>query len=225
MFTDAATYPTSGPDALKTILIGGVLTILSVFILPLFLLVGYTVRVVRSVADDEARPPAFDDWGAMFVDGVKGFAITVAYFLIPAAIFAGFAVMAALLAPTRVAGIVVVVGALAILPLALVVWYVATAGFLNFAVTGRLGAAFAMEDLRPTLASGSFATGWLVGFGVLVVGSVVGGIVGAIPIVGILSAFVLFYTTVSMTYCYARGFAAATAVASTPDAPTVDPAA
>lgn len=225
MFTDATNYPKSGPDAPKTILIGGVLTILSVLILPLFLLIGYTVRVVRSVAEGEETPPTFDDWGDMLVDGVKGFAITVAYFFIPAAIFAGFAVMAAVVAPTRVAAVMLVVGALAILPMTLAVWYVATAGFLNFAVTGRLEAAFAMEDLRPTLASGSFATGWLVGFGVLILGSVVGSIVGAIPIVGILSAFVLFYTTVAMTYCYARGFTAATAVESAPETPTVDPAA
>ena len=185
MFKDAAIYPKDGTDATKTILIGGVLTLPSFLLVPLFLLVGYTVRVVRAVAGGDETLPVFDEWGDMLVDGVKG-SITLAYF--------PFAAVAAPVGPGR-ASTLVVLGGLAAMPVALVVWYVATAGFVNFAVTGRVRAAFAFDDLRPVLASGGFATGWLVGLAVLVVGSVVGGIVGAIPILGLVSAFVTFYTT------------------------------
>ena len=194
MFKDAAIYPKDGTDATKTILIGGVLTLPSFLLVPLFLLVGYTVRVVRAVAGGDETLPVFDEWGDMLVDGVKGFATTLAYFL--------FAAIAAPVGPGR-ASTLVVLGGLAAMPVALVVWYVATAGFVNFAVTGRVRAAFAFDDLRPVLTSGGFATGWLVGLAVLVVGSVV----GAIPILGLVSAFVTFYTTVAVSYCYARGFA------------------
>ena len=186
MFKDAAIYPKDGTDATKTVLIGGVLTLLSFLLVPLFLLVGYTVRVVRAVAGGDETLPVFDEWGDMLVDGVKGFAITLAYF--------PFAAVAAPVGPGR-APTLVVLGGLAAMPVALVVWYVATAGFVNFAVTGRVRAAFAFDDLRSVLTSGGFATGWLVGLAVLVVGSVVGGIVGAIPILGLVSAFVTFYTT------------------------------
>lgn len=225
MFKDAAIYPKDGTDATKTILIGGVLTLLSFFLVPLFLLVGYTVRVVRAVAGGDETLPAFDEWGDMLVDGVKGFAITLAYFLVPAVVFGVFAAVAALVGPGRASTLVVVLGGLAAMPVALVVWYVATAGFVNFAVTGRVRAAFAFDDLRPVLTSGGFATGWLVGLAVLVVGSVVAGIVGAIPIIGLVSAFVTFYTTVAMSYCYARGFADATPVDTAPETLAADPAA
>ncbi|PSP32842.1 hypothetical protein BRC63_11005 [Halobacteriales archaeon QH_10_70_21] len=198
MFKDAAIYPKDGTDATKTVLIGGVLTLLSFLLVPLFLLVGYTVRVVRAVAGGDETLPVFDEWGDVLVDGVKGFAITLAYF--------PFAAVAAPVGPGR-ASTLVVLGGLAAMPVALVVWYVATAGFVNFAVTGRVRAAFAFDDLRLILTSGGFATGWLVGLAVLVVGSVVGGIVGAIPILGLVSAFMIFYTTVAVSYCYARGFA------------------
>ena len=212
MFKDAAIYPKDGTDATKTILIGGVLTLPSFLLVPLFLLVGYTVRVVRAVAGGDETLPVFDEWGDMLVDGVKGFATTLAYFL--------FAAIAAPVGPGR-ASTLVVLGGLAAMPVALVVWYVATAGFVNFAVTGRVRAAFAFDDLRPVLTSGGFATEWLVGLAVLVVGSVV----GTIPILGLVSAFVTFYTTVAVSYCYARGFADAPPVDPASGTPAADPAA
>lgn len=91
-------------------------------------------------------------------------------------------------------------------------------------MTGRFGAAFEFGTLRPILTSGSFATAWLVGLGILVLGSIVTGIVGAIPILGIVAVFVAFYATVAAAYCYARGFADAMPVETAPEAPDLDPA-
>lgn len=225
MFSDALTYPKDGTDAAKTILIGGVLTLLSVLVLPIAFLTGYLVRVVRAIDDGERAPPAFEEWGDLFVDGLKGMAIMFLYFLVPAVVFAVFVGSAGLLGFGRLSAVVALFGALVALPVWVAVWYVATAGFLNFAVTGRFGAAFEFGALRPILSSGTFATAWLVGLAILVLASIVGGIVAAIPILGLASAFVVFYGTVAAAYCYARGFADSVPVEPTSEAPAADPAA
>lgn len=216
MFRNALTYPKNGPDALKTILIGGVLTLLGSLVIPLFLVVGYTVRVARSVADGEEAPPVFDRWGDLLVDGAKGFAVTVVYVLVPTVILAAAFGVAATLAGGR-GGTVALVGALLAVPVLLGAWYVATAAFVDFATTGRSRAGFDAGALRPVLASGTFATAWVVGLLVLVVGTVVGAVGGAIPLVGVLAAFVTFYTSVAVTYCYARGFAESASVDAAPE--------
>ncbi len=220
MLNDAITYPKDGTDARKTILIGGVLTILSVLLVPIAFVTGYVVRVIRAVNAGDRQPPVFDEWGELFVDGLKGIAIMLAYFLVPAIAVAGFVAVGAALGSTAVA----VLGALVALPLWLAAWYVGSVGFLNFAVTGRLGAAFEFGTLRPILTSGTFATAWLIGLGILVLGGLVTGMIGLIPIVGLLGAFVGFYATVAAAYCYARGFADATPIESAPETPDFDPA-
>jgi len=89
MFEEAIRYPWKGEDNLKNVAIGGVLTLLGVFLLPMFFVLGYGLEVIRRVSDgDVAEPPAWEDWGTLFVDGLKVFVITVVYSLIPAAIFA-----------------------------------------------------------------------------------------------------------------------------------------
>lgn len=225
MFTDALTYPKDGTDAAKTILIGGVLTLLSVFILPIAFVTGYLVRVIRAVDDGTGTPPVFDEWSDLFVDGLKGMAIMFLYFLVPAILLAAFGVVVGLLGSGQLGAAVALLGVLVALPVWVAVWYVATAGFINFAVTGRFGSAFEFGTLRPILSSGTFATGWLVALAVLVLGGIVGGIVAAIPILGLASAFVAFYASVAAAYCYARGFADSVPVESAPEAPTADPAA
>lgn len=223
MLDDAINYPRSGTDPAKTILIGGVLLLLSVLLVPAALVTGYVVRVVRSVSAGEGEPPAFEAWGELLVEGAKGMAVVLAYVVVPTVALGGVVAAGALLG-TRIGAAVALLGVLVTLPLWLAAWYVGSAGFINFAVTGRLRAAFEFGTLRPILTSGAFATAWLLGVGVLVVGGVVAGVIGAVPIVGLLGAFVSFYATVAAAYCYARGFDDATSVGSAPEPPEVDPA-
>lgn len=225
MFSNAVSYPKSGTDAAKTILIGGLLTLLGVFVVPLILVTGYVVRVVRAVADNDDQLPEFTDWRALFVDGLKGTVIGLAYFVAPALLFGALVAAVALVVSPDAGVVTAALAALPALAFSVVVWYVATAAFVNFAVTGRFRAAFEFAALRPILSSGAFATAWLVGLAVLVLASVVGSVIAMIPILGLASAFVAFYGTVAAAYCYARGFADSVPVAPTPEAPAADPAA
>jgi hypothetical protein len=84
MFEDALRYPYDEGDGLRSLVIGGLLTLLSVLVLPAILVSGYTLRVLREVDAGDEHLPAFDDWGAMLVDGLKAIAVALVYVLIPA---------------------------------------------------------------------------------------------------------------------------------------------
>ncbi|MEF8856268.1 MAG: DUF4013 domain-containing protein, partial [Haloplanus sp.] len=82
------TYPMNSDDWVKTVLIGGVLTLLSVFIVPAFLVYGYVLRVLRAGMAGEEEPPVFDDWGTLLREGVLAFVVVLVYQLIPLLVMA-----------------------------------------------------------------------------------------------------------------------------------------
>lgn len=148
MFEAALRYPTNGEKALERLLIGGVLVILSVFVLPIFLVYGYLLRSIAAVAAGEEEPPAWEDWGELFVDGLKAFVVGVAYAIVPFVLallfFVPLSVGTAVGGDGR-SGVVAGIGALAFLVMIVVglaVAYVVMAALTNLAVEGRLGAAF-----------------------------------------------------------------------------------
>jgi hypothetical protein len=61
-------YP--GRNGISPVLIGGVLGLASVFVLPLFIMAGYFVRLTRRAGTGHTDPPEFDDWSGMLVDGL-----------------------------------------------------------------------------------------------------------------------------------------------------------
>lgn len=216
MIEEAIDYPRSGDDALTKILIGGVLGMLSVLIVPAFLLLGYYVRVLRFVEDDVETPPAFEEWGELLVDGVKAFAIGFVYSLVPLAVIAitaGGTIAAAVagdVPPGAIAGAFLgfAVGGI----LWLVAWYVIPAALASFASEGRLGAAFDWSVLSGVLTSSRYAVGWLVALVFFVVAGVIVGILNVVPPLGfVVGAFVNFYVGVAAAYIYGHAFVDASA--------------
>jgi hypothetical protein len=66
------------PEWVKKVLIGGAFTLASSFIIGIFFVAGYWVRLIRNVAAGSARPlPEWDDLGAIFSDGLT--AVGVAF--------------------------------------------------------------------------------------------------------------------------------------------------
>ncbi len=63
-------------------LIGVVMTILSIFIIPIFFVEGYMVHIVRNVMAGEEHPlPEWHDWGKLFMDGINLFIALLVYTL------------------------------------------------------------------------------------------------------------------------------------------------
>jgi hypothetical protein len=217
MFEEAIRYPWKGEDNLKNVANGGVLTLLGVFLLPMFFVLGYGLEVIRRVSDgDVAEPPAWEDWGTLFVDGLKVFVITVVYSLIPAAIFA-FAVFSWFV-PVVVsngsepsgglAALGFLVGLLVFLlsmVVALAFAYVVPAAIAAFARTDRLGSAFSPSQLRSIGGHRGFAVAWVVAFAVTLVASAISGALSATGIGAILGAFVVYYGTIAAAYAIGEG--------------------
>ncbi|WP_225334444.1 DUF4013 domain-containing protein [Halomicrobium urmianum] len=222
MFEDALRYPWTGDDRLETIVVGGVLGLLGMLVVPVFLVFGYLVRVVRRVAEGDEAPPSFDDWGELLVDGLKAFVVALVYGLVPAVVFA-VAVLTLFLPFTAVEETgpgsavstgtmvdpVALVAALAVVALALgltlVALYLLPAGVAALARTGRLGAAFSPSELRRIGLNGRYATGWLVAVGISILASVVAGVLAATVAGAVLVPFVNFYGSVAGAYAVGRG--------------------
>ena len=222
MIQEAIDYPRTGDDAVTTLLIGGVLGLLSVLVVPIFLLFGFGVRVLRSVEDGEETPPTFDEWGELFVDGLKAFAIALVYSIVPIVVFgvtAGSVAVAALagdVPPGAIAGAFLGFALSGLLWL--VAFYAIPAALASFAREGRVGAAFDASLLRRVLLDGDYAAAWLVALVFFVAASVVVGIFQAIPPLGlVVGAFVNFYVGLAAAYLYGNAFVDASAGEAPPD--------
>jgi hypothetical protein len=202
MISGSLDYPRTGDEWIKTVVIGGLLTLLGVFVVPTILVAGYLVRVLRATMHGDDTPPRFDDWGALAGDGVRAFAIALVYGLVPLLLIAATAVFAGLVAGPGprsglVVGVVTLGGGLLALALGLLAAYVVPAAVANCAERGSVRAGFAVGDLRPVLTSERYATAWLTGFAIVLVA----GLLNVVPVLGtIVLAFVTFYAIAAAYY-------------------------
>ncbi len=190
---DALNYPRRSEHVMRTIAIGGVLTLVSLLVLPAVLLMGYAVRVLRGGVEGDEELPRFDAWGRLATDGLKAFAIALAYVAIPYALLfaAAFGIGDA---AGMVAFTVIVMGGLAIVALGV---YATPAALTTYATDGRLGAAFEVATLKPTLLDGRYVAGWVRAGVVLGIGTFIATFMNVVPLVGtIVSGFVMFYVAV-----------------------------
>jgi len=211
MLSDALYYPTRSDDALMTILIGGVLTMLSFLLIPVFFVFGYFLRVLDRTVEGVEEPPKFDDWGDLFKNGLLAFVVTVVYYLIPVL---AFAVLGGLGALTGSGDLAAAGGLIAVLVsgvLFVALTYVYPAAITNFAQSGSLGDAFAFGEISDVVLSGDYFMAWLLGFVIFVGGFVVVGILSIIPILGtIVGLFVNFYIQVAAYRVFGTAFRQAT---------------
>jgi hypothetical protein len=214
MLSDALSFPRRGDDWVKNVLIGGGLTLLGLVIplVPLLPVQGYLVRVVRSGVREEAEPPAFEDWGDLFVDGILLSMIQLVYVLVPVLLLVvvssvvGIGLFTADVAGSD-AGIAAVglVGALSILAsvvLLVVVAYLIPAAVANFAHEGEFGAAFSLSTVSRAAFTGDYLVAVLLA---VVVGLVLGLVAAALTVI-VVGIFLAFYVQVVTYYLFGRGF-------------------
>jgi hypothetical protein len=206
MITASLTYLRESDGWVKTVVLGGLLTLLGFLVVPTVLVAGYLVRVLRGTMHGDGTPPKFDDWGDLAGDGVRAFAIAVVYGLVPAllvAVTAGLATAAAGPGPRSglVVGAVGLVGGLLALALGLLAAYVVPAAVANYAEQGSIRSGFAVGDLRPVLTSGTYATAWVTGFAIILGAGLVAAVLNVVPLLGtVVGAFVSFYAITAAYY-------------------------
>ena len=208
MIEASLNYLRSSEEWVKTVLIGGVLTLFGIFLVPLVLVVGYYVRVLRGTMRDEAEPPVFDEWRDLLTDGLKGFAIYLVYGLIPAiigAVVAAVGIGGAIAGDSGVAGaiggLVAVVGFLVALVFGLAAAYIIPAALANYVEKDDVMAGFAFGELRSVILTGEYAKGWLLAFGLLFGAGIVTSVLSIVPFIGtVIGVFVTFYAAVAAFY-------------------------
>jgi hypothetical protein len=208
MIEASLNYLRSSEEWVKTVLIGGVLTLFGIFLVPVVLVVGYYVRVLRGTMRDDAEPPVFDDWGDLLSDGLRGAAIYLAYGLVPAvvgAIIAFVGVGGAVAGNSGVAGaiggLIALVGFLVALVLGLAAAYIIPAALANYVEKDDVMAGFAFGELRAVVTTGKYAMGWLLAFGLLLGAGIVTSVLSILPIIGtVVGVFVTFYAAVAAFY-------------------------
>jgi hypothetical protein len=204
MLSESLNYLKASDEVWKTSIIGGVLLLFGFLLIPLFLVWGYVVRVLdrTSRGDDEA--PIFEEWSELTIDGAKAVAILLAYSLVPVVVgtaLIGGILVAAGGSPGSLASAGLIIATLLTVVLFAAAAYVSPVALANFAAERRFGAGFEFEALRPVLATGTYATRWLLALGIVLAGSIVSGALNAIPFIGtVLGAIVAFYALVAAYY-------------------------
>lgn len=220
------TYPMESDDWLVTVAIGGVATLLSVFVLPIFVVSGYLVRALRAGMAGAEEPPVFDEWGDLLKEGVVAAVIGLIYQIVPLAVFAVFglgSLIAFLTGSDAGAGLGFAgfLGGLFVWwVLSLVFGYVGLAGVANYARKGTFGAGFDVDVIKTAVFSREYLVAWLFVVALNVVVSIVTGLLNVVPFLGaIVGVFVTFYALVIAGWIWGDGFAAAVdgTAESTPD--------
>jgi hypothetical protein len=153
----AFTYMLEDENWVTKLGIGAVLTFFRWLLLPIPLLVGYSVAVLRNVRDGYERPlPEWDDWGKLFMDGlfimIAQFVYTLPLLLLLCVITVGMvasAGMAELSEEMAVASFLATFGLSACFFL---LWYVAfifisPAIMIQYGRTGQLGSCFRFGEV------------------------------------------------------------------------------
>ena len=210
MLSDALRYPLNGDGWLRTILVGGLLTILSVLVIAAFFLQGYYLRVLRSVANDDPEPPRFDDWVDLFVDGLKlvvvNILVVLALFVVlglTGIVFGGGSLLAEGAAEAgAVSGVLGAASVGVIAVASLLFTYIAPAMFANFAREDSVAAAFDVSTILSGVITVEYLVAWLLA---IAVGVVLGAIASFLSLL-VVGVFGLFYSQVVTYYLFGRGF-------------------
>ncbi|MFB6361022.1 MAG: DUF4013 domain-containing protein [Halobacteriales archaeon] len=227
MLTEALEFPFESDDWLQTVLIGGVLSLLSFLIVPGILVNGYLLRMVRAGVQADETPPKFGDWVDLFIDGILVWVVEFVYAAVPTfllfMVVGSFAVVTnvssstgpepvAATAGAFVGGVVSVLVILALL-LLLAAVYLLPAALANYARTGEFTAAFSLR----TVARGAVNTDYLLAM-LLVIGvSIVIGLIGSLLMVVLVGVFVLFYLQLVVYHLFGQGFARGLDLDTVPD--------
>jgi len=217
IFSDSLGYPSKN---LKRVVVLGISLLFSILIIPLFILFGYALRVIRKSVEGETEPPAFDALGAMIVDGLKYIVAVIGYFLIPG-ILMGMGIMPVIASITAndmmssgASVIALLTGSglfLVGVLLMIVISVIANMGIANMAHTGKLGAAFRFGEILRIIGSigwGKYIIWYIVLIVIAMLFSVVGVLVQFIPILGSLAyilviapyAFIFQYRAIGLIY-------------------------
>lgn len=232
IISDSVKYPSSN---WKKVLILGVFFILSAIIIGIPFVLGYFLRVIKSTIAGYDELPDFDEWGDMFVDGLKVLVVFIVYFIIPfIVIFAGaFASIAAISTAGSMAdpmalfgllGGTVIIGVI----LAFIFGLLAYIAIANMALYNEIGAAFKFSEILERISMigwGKYIIWYIVIWLLGLVFGFVGNLLGTIiPFIGFIIAALVIYPYYYMFFGRALALIFASSEEGQPAAAPEEPA-
>ncbi|WP_148208313.1 DUF4013 domain-containing protein [Methanosphaerula palustris] len=187
------------------------LTIVSIIPIVNFIFFGYVMEIYRGT-----KPaPELENWGTLFVDGLKLFIVMLIYaipVLVILAIFGGISFLSMIASgnanadPTLIAGAIASLmgGILLALIVGLIIAIIAVIGTIRFTRTGSFGEAFNFSAILETIGS----IGWvdyIISLVILfVVLAVVQFVLGLLMVIPVLGWIISFFITAAMVIFEAR---------------------
>lgn len=187
IISDSVKYPSSNWGK---VLILGVIIIASILIVPIFLVYGYILRIMKATLAGLDELPEFDEIGDMFVDGLKVFVVGIVYAIpvwiiaaIIGALMGNASSTAATVGPTMVWALFF--GNLIFVIVAVIIGLIEVMAIANMAYNdGELGAAFRFSEILDYIAR--------IGWGKYIVTYILIAIVSFIGfLIGMLTFFIL----------------------------------
>lgn len=208
MIEKSLRYPIEGESTVKLFLLAYAAMLLSIFVLPIFVLMGYFVKVAGTTARGESDiPPQFTDWKRLLTLGIKSFLLSMAYVLVPLAILVG-ALIGVDVSASGTTGaeftgprvLALFVGILVYLAIT----YVIPAAFTAMSETERLRDGFNLDKIKPLLLSGDYLVAMVVVFLFNIVVGILSQVL-AFTIVGLLFLPpIAFYSSLFMYHIIGR---------------------
>lgn len=193
-------YPLRGRDGIERVFIGGLMSYAFFLVVPIFVLLGYLVRVLERSAQGNPEPPEFTDFGTMIIDGLKLTVVSIVYAMIPMFLILVSVVLMGSGQDAGTAGGILsgmgVIGLLVSLLATVVLYYVLPAALTNMAVDGGVGAAFDIDTIKRVVLSGDYLIAWLIPFGLGILVNILVGILWFTFIGLIIVPFIQFYVQV-----------------------------
>ena len=224
VISDSLRYPSS--DWSKVVILG-VLFLISFLIIPIFLALGYIFRVIKASLAGLEELPAFEEWGEMFVEGIKLFLVYMIYSLpaIIIIIISFISLWASLISLTNIIQasgntvtpnmFLALTGSSAIIGLIiaglyiLVIYPIMAVAIGNMAYyNGELGAAFRFDEILSIISQIGWVDLIIWYIVVIIVGIAIGLVVSIISIIPIIGWIILIFLVYPYFYLfYARAIA------------------
>ena len=214
IISDAVKYPSSN---WKKVIILGVFFILSIVIVGIFFVLGYFLRILKSTIAGVDELPEFDDWGDMFVDGLKVLVVYILYLLIPgivivAGVFTSIASLAATntsiyTAPASFFALIGVTGIIGYI-LALIFALFAYIAVANMAYYDEIEAAFRFSEILDKIKMigwGKYIIWYIVMWVIALIVGLIAGILNIIPLIGTIIALLVIYPYFVMFFSRSLG--------------------
>lgn len=211
--SDAAKYPSRD---WKKVLTLGILILISFLIIPTFLVLGYTFRALKWSIAGADELPDFDEWGSMFIEGIKVFAVQIVYFLVPILVmaFGLWASFGSLMTMQNTAMVsnpdmfIGIIGSTFILGMILMIIFGVffTIALANMAYNnGELKSAFRLKEILDHIAKIGWVDYIVWYVMIIIIGTVFGFITGMLVMIPILGwVIIIIFVTPYIYLLYAR---------------------